>query len=91
MKTMTATALARNLSQVLDQLLVEGEEIAIERNQRTVGRLVPGPARQTALEAMADLYRTLPESAAAGWVADARRGRWKGARLPQGLRDPWRS
>jgi antitoxin (DNA-binding transcriptional repressor) of toxin-antitoxin stability system len=86
MKTMTATALARNLSAVLDQLGRSGEEIMIERNQRVVGRLVPGPARQTALEALADIYRTLPEAAAAGWEADARRGRWS-----QQVRDPWRS
>lgn len=83
---MTATALARNLSAVLDQLGRSGEEIMIERNQRVVGRLVPGPARQTALEALADIYRTLPEAAAAGWEADARRGRWS-----QQVRDPWRS
>jgi len=86
MKTMTATALARNLSKVLDQLARGGEEIVIERNQRVLGRLVPGPAQQTALEALSDIYRTLPESAARTWEADARRGRWSEA-----VRDPWRT
>jgi antitoxin (DNA-binding transcriptional repressor) of toxin-antitoxin stability system len=80
-KTVTATELARNLRRVLDRLAIEGEEILIERNGEQVARLVPGPARQTALEAMADLYRTLPEEAAATWQADGRKGRWKGSRL----------
>lgn len=91
MKTITATELARNLRRVLDRLLVQGEEIVIERNHQQVARLVPGPGQQTALEAMADLYRTLPEDAAAAWETDARRGRWKGGRLDKGIRDPWPS
>lgn len=91
MKIVTATELARNLRRVLDRLAIEGEELVIERNREQVARLVPGPARQTALEAMADLYRTLPENAAATWEADSRKGRWKGSRLDKGLRDPWAS
>ena len=91
MRTITATELARNLRRVLDRLAIEGEEIVIERNREQVARLLPGLARQTALEAMADLYRTLPEDAAATWEADSRRGRWKGSRLDKGVRDPWAS
>jgi len=91
LKTITATDLARNLRRVLDRLVIEGEEIVIERNREQVARLLPGPARQTALEAMADLYRTLPEDAAATWEADGRKGRWKGSRLDKGIRDPWAS
>ncbi|TAN20831.1 MAG: type II toxin-antitoxin system Phd/YefM family antitoxin [Acidobacteria bacterium] len=86
MKTLSATTLARNLSHVLDELVRGGEEIAIERHQRIIGRLVPHPPRQNALEALADLYRTLPEAAAQGWEADARRGHWS-----QRVRDPWHS
>jgi len=44
-----------------------------------------------ALEAMADLYRTLPEEAAAGWEKDSRGAGLKGNRLARGVRDPWRS
>lgn len=91
MRTITATELARNLRRVLDRLAIEGEEIVIERNREQVARLLPGPARQTALQAMADLYRTLPEEAAATWKADSRRGRWRGSRLDKGVRDPWAS
>ncbi len=89
MRTITATHLARNLRRILDRLAVEGEGVVIERNRQQVARLLPGPARQTALEAMADLYRTLPDDAAATWEADSRKGRWKGGRLDKGLRDPW--
>jgi antitoxin (DNA-binding transcriptional repressor) of toxin-antitoxin stability system len=91
LKTITATDLARNLRRVLDRLAIEGEEIVIERNREQVARLLPGPARQTALEAMADLHRTLSEDAAATWETDSHKGRWKGSRLDKGIRDPWAS
>lgn len=89
MRVITATELARNLREILDQLAVDGEEVIVERNHRQVARLVPGPGYQTALEAMAGLYRTLPEDAAEGWLEDSRS-------LPEGnldeeLRDPWAS
>ena len=88
---MTATELARNLSEILDRLAVEREEIVIERNHRQVARLIPGPGRLTALEALADLYRTLPDDAAATWEADSRAGNLRGERLPKGVRNPWAS
>ena len=84
MKTITATHLALNLRRVFDRLAVEGEDIVIERNRQQVARLLPGPARQTALEAMADLYRTLADDAAATWGADSRKGRCKGCNMPAG-------
>ena len=89
--TISATELARNLSRVLDQLVAEGGEVVIERNSRCVARLTAAPAHQTALEAMGDLFRTLPEDAAAGWEADSRRYTPKGATLAKGVRDPWAS
>jgi len=91
LKSITATHLARNLRRVLDRLATGGEEIAIERNRQQVARLIPGSGRQTALEALADLYRTLPNGAAATWEADSRKGRWRGSRLEKGIRDPWAS
>jgi len=69
----TTTELARNLSRILDQLVNEGGEIVIERNSRRVARFTATPAQQSALEAMADLYRTLPEDVAVGWEVDSRR------------------
>jgi antitoxin (DNA-binding transcriptional repressor) of toxin-antitoxin stability system len=91
MRRITATELARNLSRVLDRLATEGEEIVIERNQREVARIVPGPAHQTALEAMADLYHVLPEDAAASWERDSRRTKLRGQTLDKGVRNPWDS
>jgi len=87
----TTTELARNLSRILDQLVNEGGEIVIERNSRRVARLIAAPAQQSALEAMADLYRTLPEDAAVGWEGDSRRYSPKNASLDKGVRNPWDS
>jgi antitoxin (DNA-binding transcriptional repressor) of toxin-antitoxin stability system len=91
MKTITATELARNLRRVLDRVVADGEEVVIERNHEQIARLVVGPGRQNALEAMADLYRTLPEDVAATWERDARTTRWRGSKLAKGVRDPWAS
>jgi len=90
MRTITATELARNLRQVLDSLASEPEEIIIERNRRQIGRLLPGPGSMTALEAMADLYRTLPEEAGRGWLKDSQ-GTELGETLAAEIRDPWDS
>ena len=68
----TTTELARNLRKTLDRVEFRGEEIRVVRNRHPIARIVPSPGRQTALEAMADLHRTLPESAAAGWLEDSR-------------------
>jgi antitoxin (DNA-binding transcriptional repressor) of toxin-antitoxin stability system len=88
LKTITPPHLARNLPRILDRLVAEGEGIVIERTRQEVARLLPGPARQTALEAMADLYRTLPDGAAATWEADSRNGRWRENMIENGVRDP---
>ena len=90
MKTITSTELARNLRQILDQLASEGGEVVVERNHRQVARIIGGPGRQTALEAMVDLYRTLPEDAARGWDGDGRKS--LGVHdIYNGVRDPWDS
>ena len=91
MKTISATELARNLRRVLDRVVADGEEIVIERNHEQIARLVAGPGRQNALEAMADLYHTLPDDVAATWEIDARGARWKGSKVAKGVRDPWAS
>ena len=87
MKRITVTELARNLRQVLDRLTTDGEEVVIERNHQQVARLVPNPERQSAREAMADLYRTLPEKAARGWDQGTR-GLLDAETLTKGTRDP---
>lgn len=89
MKKVTTTELVRNMRQVLDHLS-EGEEVVIERNHQPIARLQPAPIRQTALEAMADLYRTLTPQATHGWEKAARGMRELSGSVKQ-LRDPWES
>ncbi len=88
MKTITATELARNLRQVLDRLAAEGGEIVVERNRRQVARITGVASHQTALEAMADLYRTLPEDAAIDWQGESRADSARND-INTGVRDPW--
>lgn len=89
MKTITTTELARNLSDILDHLVKDGEEVLIERNRKQIAKLLPAPGMRTALEAMADLYRTLPDSAAEGW-SEGTRGVLAGDTLAV-AGDPWAS
>jgi antitoxin (DNA-binding transcriptional repressor) of toxin-antitoxin stability system len=71
LKSITATELARNLKRMLDQVEFKRESLSVVRNNQQIARIVPGAARQNALEAMADLFRTLSEDAARGWWAIA--------------------
>ncbi|MDH3403583.1 MAG: type II toxin-antitoxin system Phd/YefM family antitoxin [Acidobacteriota bacterium] len=88
MRQVTATELARNLREVLDRVEFQREEHLVWRNQHQIARIVPGPAHQTAEEAMGDLYRVLSEDAGADWVRDSRDR--EGLRLDE-LRNPWDS
>jgi len=88
MRKITATELARNLRQVLDNVLITHEEYVIERHHRQIARIISGPGRQTAMEAMTDLYRTLPEKAAKNWLRDSRD---ESGTLDKEMRDPWAS
>lgn len=85
-RTVTATEAARNFSRILDLLEHGSEEIVVVRNHHPVARILPGAPRMTALEALSDLYRTLPEAEGATWVRDARKLDRK--RHPK-TRDPW--
>jgi len=88
MITTTLTDLVRNFHMYLDSVESKREEIVIIRNNQEVARLVPSLTHQTALEAMADVYGTLPEDAApAGWITDSREG--ANGQLGEELRDPW--
>jgi antitoxin (DNA-binding transcriptional repressor) of toxin-antitoxin stability system len=87
MKKITATQAARSFSRVLDMMENGTEEIVIVRNDHPVAKLVPGTPQMTALEALSDLYRTLPDQEGAGWLRDAKKRdrRWR-----KEARDPWR-
>ena len=86
MRTLSATEVARSFSRILDSLEHGGEEIVIIRNNHPVARLVPGAARMTALEAMADLYRTMDDAEGQAWLEDIRKA---DRPLSKELRDPW--
>jgi PHD/YefM family antitoxin component YafN of YafNO toxin-antitoxin module len=88
MRTVTATELARNFRDMLDKVEFKREELVIIRNNHEVARIIPGPATMTALEAMADIYRTLPEEAAHGWLEDSLP---VNDHLADEVRDPWAS
>ncbi len=88
MRRITATELARNLKQMMDLVEFKGEELVIVRNNHQVAKITPGPATMNALEAMADLYRTLPDDAGTTWVRDSRKG---AADKIATVRDPWDS
>jgi antitoxin (DNA-binding transcriptional repressor) of toxin-antitoxin stability system len=87
MGMMTATEFAKNIKKTLDRLEFGGEEIIVTRNNQAIARIIPGSHHMTALEAMADIYQTLPPDAAKDWLKESRlRGK-----LSEEIRDPWDS
>ncbi len=86
MNKITATELARNFRAMFDKVEFKREELIVIRNNHEVARIIPGPVTMTALEAMADIYRTLPEEAGRDWVKDARASEEE---LSSEVRDPW--
>jgi PHD/YefM family antitoxin component YafN of YafNO toxin-antitoxin module len=85
-KIVTATELARNFKQMLDLVEFHGEELTVVRNNHQVAKVLPGPARMSALEAMSDLYRTLSDGAAAEWLENSRDS--VGV-MSDEIQDPW--
>ena len=63
MKTLSATDVARRFSHVLDEVAFGGQEVTITRNKQPVARLIPGVPQMTAIEALADIYRTIDREA----------------------------
>ena len=56
----TATELARNLSDLLNRVRYRGEEFVIERNGETVATLVPPPAETIAVRELTARLRGVP-------------------------------
>jgi antitoxin (DNA-binding transcriptional repressor) of toxin-antitoxin stability system len=60
--TITATELARNLSDILNRVRYRGERFRIERNGEVVATLQPTPPRRvTTLGGLIELMDSLPE------------------------------
>ena len=72
MREITMTELSRNLHELLNQVELAGEELLVVRNHHQIARIIPNTVRLTATEAMADLYQTLSDEAASGWLQDSR-------------------
>ena len=72
MISLSTTEFARKIKSMLDLVEYKGEEIVLIRNKHKIARIVPGSPHLTAIEAMSDLYRTLPEDAATEWEKDSR-------------------
>lgn len=72
MKEVTATKLARELGNILNEVEFRGQEYLVLRNKQKIARILPGPGHMTALEAMADIYQTIPADAAEGWIEESR-------------------
>ena len=72
MISVTVTDLARKLKTILDLVEFRGEEVILIRNKHMIARIAPGSPHLTALEALSDLYRTLPDEVAAGWEHGSR-------------------
>jgi antitoxin (DNA-binding transcriptional repressor) of toxin-antitoxin stability system len=81
---LTATEFSRKFKVILDLVEYHGEEVILTRNNHKVARITPGSPHLTAIEAMSDLYRTLPESAAGDWERDSRITGTLGE-----MKDPW--
>ncbi|MBN2715988.1 MAG: type II toxin-antitoxin system Phd/YefM family antitoxin [Deltaproteobacteria bacterium] len=86
MKSITVTEFSRKIRKVLDMVEYRGEEVVLVRNKHNIAKIVPGAPHLTAMEAMADLYRTLPDDAGETWESDSRI-----SNSSEEVRDPWAS
>ena len=97
MREITVAELSRNLHQLLKQVELAGEELLVVRNQYYIARIIPHTVHLTAMEAMADLYQTLSDDAASGWLQDSRQPLGDHGQESDGqgtideMRDPWDS
>jgi antitoxin (DNA-binding transcriptional repressor) of toxin-antitoxin stability system len=86
MRILTATEISRNFSRVLDELARGGEEVVVMRGKHPVAKMVPGALRLTALEVLADLYRTLDDAEGRAWLKDVAEA---DRQVKKEMRDPW--
>jgi len=57
----TATELARNLSDILNRARYKGERFVVERNGETVAVIEPPPVRQFTVKEFAEWWKTVPK------------------------------
>jgi antitoxin (DNA-binding transcriptional repressor) of toxin-antitoxin stability system len=84
MQVISATELARNTRDVLDQVLAQGQTVSIARNQAVIAQIMPSPRTVTAAQALAGLaLPTLTLAQAGAWLHDSKND------FGDGVRDPW--
>jgi antitoxin (DNA-binding transcriptional repressor) of toxin-antitoxin stability system len=82
-RSISATELARNTRQILDDVASRGESVAIERNHVPVARIVPSAPTMTAAQALHGLRPMLTREEGLNWLEDSR------GDFDQTVRDPW--
>ena len=82
---MTVTEFPWNLSTMFDRIEYKHEEILLIHHNHKIARIIPGSLPLTALEAMEDLCRALPEFADKDWLKDS----LISGSLEEETRDPW--
>jgi len=84
MQTVSATVLARNTRQILDQVASLGECVLVERNHTVVAQIAPPQRTMTAAQALAGLgCPMLTPAQANAWLADSNPD------MNEEVRDPW--
>jgi len=86
MKEITATDFSRNFKKVMDLVEFKSESIKVFRNDQPIAKIIPESHELTAIEAMSDLFRALPDPAGKNWEGDSRSGNFSSS-----LKNPWDS
>jgi antitoxin (DNA-binding transcriptional repressor) of toxin-antitoxin stability system len=87
MRTISATDLARNTREILDQVVSRGETVTIERNRTVIAQIVPPERTMTAAQALAGLgLPMLTPKQAAAWLTDSKDSKDD---FDETVRDPW--
>lgn len=84
-QTISATELARNTRQILDQVVAQGATLVIERNHALIAQIGPSQRTMTASQALAGLALPVgmtPVQANA-WLNDSKK------MFSDEVRDPW--
>lgn len=73
MQTVSATDLARNTREILDNVANGGQTVAVERNQVLIATIMPALPTMTAAQAFSSLpLPMLTAAEAAAWLKDSR-------------------
>jgi antitoxin (DNA-binding transcriptional repressor) of toxin-antitoxin stability system len=72
MKTVSMTELGRRPTAILRWVRSSREAVLVTSRGRAVAHILPGTPEMTASEVFEDLFGTLADSAAEGWVRESR-------------------